>query len=73
MNFGVPREKHGRYQEERRVGLSPAGVTELVRAGATVFIESKAGVDTGFTNHDYRFTFQFQMCPQGYPEGVLMR
>lgn len=54
MKFGVPREKHSKYQEERRVGLSPAGAAELIRAGATVFVESKAGIDAGFTDEDYR-------------------
>lgn len=54
MKFGVPREKHSRYQVERRVGLSPAGVAELIRAGASVFVESKAGIDAGFSDEEYR-------------------
>ena len=40
MRVGVPREVKNR---EYRVALTPAGVTELVRAGHTVIVEHAAG------------------------------
>jgi alanine dehydrogenase len=40
MRVGVPREVKNR---EYRVALTPAGVTELVRAGHTVLVEQGAG------------------------------
>lgn len=38
---------------ERRVGLSPASVTELVAHGHEVIVEPGAGAGSGFTDHDY--------------------
>ena len=54
MIFGVPKEFFPRHQEERRVGLSPAGVKELVTLGAQVYVETRAGEWAGFTDEDYR-------------------
>lgn len=39
---------------ENRVGLTPAGVEELVTAGHTVFVEKNAGLGSGFSNSDYQ-------------------
>jgi alanine dehydrogenase len=50
MNFGVPKEV-GPY--EFRVGLVPAAVDALIRAGHQVFIEASAGKDAGFYDNDY--------------------
>ena len=50
MIVGIPRE---RFVDERRVGLSPAGVRALVEAGATVYIESGAGEGAGWPDSDY--------------------
>ena len=36
-----------------RVGMTPAGVFELVKRGHDVFIQDLAGVGSGFSNHDY--------------------
>ena len=38
---------------ERRIGLSPDGVRNLVRAGHEVFLESHAGEASGFLDGDY--------------------
>lgn len=39
--------------QERRVGLSPAGVQELVDRGATVYVQRQAGVGAGFADEAY--------------------
>lgn len=51
MEFGVPKEVR---DLEKRVGLTPAGVLALVRAGHTVYIERDAGAGAGFSDEDYR-------------------
>ena len=50
MRVGVPREVKNR---EYRVALTPAGVTELVRAGHTVMIEHAAGEGSSSPDADY--------------------
>jgi alanine dehydrogenase len=50
MRVGVPREVKNR---EYRVALTPAGVTELVRAGHTVLVEHAAGVGSSIPDADY--------------------
>ena len=39
--------------QEGRVGLTPAGVDALVRAGHTVYMEQGAGINSGFTDEEY--------------------
>lgn len=51
MDFGVPREVR---DLESRVGLSPAGVFTLTRAGHAVYIETGAGLGAGFSDEHYR-------------------
>ncbi len=50
MRIGCPKEIK---PQEGRVGLTPAGVDALVRAGHTVYVEHNAGVESGFTNEEY--------------------
>jgi alanine dehydrogenase len=50
MLVGVPREIK---VLEYRVGLSPASVRELTRAGHNVVVETGAGDGIGFSNEDY--------------------
>jgi alanine dehydrogenase len=50
MKIGIPKEN---TQLERRVGLAPAGVDSLIRAGHTVFVQSGAGDGSHFTDEDY--------------------
>jgi len=50
MRIGIPKET---ILEEKRVGLAPAGVDALVKAGHSVFIESEAGLGSHFTDQDY--------------------
>jgi alanine dehydrogenase len=50
MRVGVPREVKNR---EYRVALTPAGVTELVRAGHRVLVEQGAGEGSSIPDSDY--------------------
>jgi len=50
MRIGVPKEIK---VHEYRVGLSPASVAELTRAGHSVIIETGAGDGIGFTDQRY--------------------
>ena len=50
MVVGIPKEiKIG----ENRVGMTPVGVATLKRAGCSVFVESKAGQGSGFSDEEY--------------------
>lgn len=51
MNFGVPKEVR---PLEYRVGLTPAGVDALAKAGHQVFVERNAGLSAGFRDRDYQ-------------------
>ncbi|MGM0455760.1 MAG: alanine dehydrogenase [Cyanobacteriota bacterium] len=51
MDIGVPKEIKNR---EFRVGLSPQSVRVLCDRGHRVFVETQAGVGSGFTDEDYR-------------------
>lgn len=50
MIIGVPREIKN---NENRVGMTPAGVEQLVTSGHTVLIETNAGVGSGYSNDHY--------------------
>ena len=50
MIIGCPKEIK---DQERRVGLTPAGVNALVRAGHTVYMEHNAGLASGFPDEEY--------------------
>ncbi len=50
MIIGVPKEIK---QDEYRVGILPAGVEELTRAGHKVLIETGAGQGSGISDEDY--------------------
>jgi alanine dehydrogenase len=50
MRIGVPKEIK---PDEYRVGLMPVGAEALVKAGHQVFIETHAGVASGFADEDY--------------------
>ena len=51
MEIGVPKETK---DQEFRVGLSPASVRVLIDRGHRVFVETNAGIGSGFTDVDYR-------------------
>jgi alanine dehydrogenase len=51
MKIGVPKEIK---VHEYRVGLVPAGVHELVKAGHQVLVQSGAGAGIGFEDSDYQ-------------------
>ena len=50
MIVGVPKEIKN---NENRVGLTPAGVSDLVNHGHKVYIQSSAGSGSGFEDQDY--------------------
>ncbi|SHF79034.1 alanine dehydrogenase [Ornithinibacillus halophilus] len=50
MNIGVPREIKN---NENRVAMTPAGVLSLKGAGHDIFIETGAGLGSGFTDEQY--------------------
>ncbi|SEO74102.1 alanine dehydrogenase [Paenibacillus sp. OV219] len=50
MKIGVPKEIKN---NECRVGVTPYGVYEFVQDGHTVYVETNAGLESGFTDADY--------------------
>lgn len=50
MIIGVPKEIKN---NENRVALTPAGTTELVKRGHTVYVQTTAGEGSGFLDEDY--------------------
>lgn len=50
MIIGVPKEIK---EQESRVACTPAAVYQLVQAGHTVYVETGAGVESGFTDDTY--------------------
>jgi alanine dehydrogenase len=50
MKIGVPKEIKN---NESRVGLTPAGVFELVKNHHSVYIQNGAGIGSGFSDEDY--------------------
>jgi alanine dehydrogenase len=51
MDIGIPKETGA---QEHRVALTPSGVKALVHAGARVWVESRAGVDAGYSDVEYQ-------------------
>ncbi|MDC6404531.1 MULTISPECIES: alanine dehydrogenase [Maribacter] len=51
MIVGIPKEIKN---NESRVGMTPAGVFELVKNNHTVYVQSGAGKGSGFFNKDYQ-------------------
>lgn len=50
MIIGIPKEIKN---NENRVGMTPAGVKELVRHGHTVYVQHTAGEGSGFADEQY--------------------
>ena len=50
MKVGIPKEIK---DNENRVGMTPAGVAELVKHGHEVFVQHTAGEGSGFSDDDY--------------------
>ena len=51
MIIGVPKEIK---KDEFRVGITPSGVLEYIKAGHSVLIEQGAGLGSGFDDTAYR-------------------
>ena len=50
MIVGIPKEIKN---NENRVGMTPAGVNELVRRGHVVYVQKDAGLNSGFPDSQY--------------------
>ena len=50
MKVGIPKEIKN---NENRVGMTPAGVAELIRHGHEVFVQHTAGEGSGFADSEY--------------------
>lgn len=50
MIIGVPKEIKN---NENRVGMTPSGVSELIKRGHTVYVQQNAGINSGFADDDY--------------------
>ena len=50
MIIGIPKEIKN---NENRVGMTPAGVAEMVHAGHTVYVQHTAGEGSGFADEEY--------------------
>ena len=50
MKVGIPKEIKN---NENRVGMTPAGVAELVRRGHEVSVQHTAGEGSGFSDDEY--------------------
>ena len=50
MRIGIPKEIKN---NENRVGMTPAGVAEMVKHGHEVLVQHKAGEGSGFSDEDY--------------------
>ena len=50
MIIGVPKEIKN---NEKRVALSPYGADELIQLGHTLYVETNAGLGSGFQNSDF--------------------
>jgi alanine dehydrogenase len=50
MQIGVPREVKS---DEYRVAMMPVGVAQMLKAGHKVFVETDAGIGSGFSDDDY--------------------
>ncbi len=50
MKVGIPKEIKN---NESRVGMTPAGVAELVKQGHEVYVQQTAGVNSGFADEEY--------------------
>jgi len=59
MIIGVPKEIKN---NENRVALTPAGALELTKRGHDVYVQSTAGIGSGFTDEDYK-TFGAKILP----------
>ena len=51
MKIGVPKEIKN---NENRVGMTPAGVYELIKNNHTVYVQKSAGLGSGFFDEDYQ-------------------
>ena len=51
MIVGIPKEIKN---NENRVGMTPAGVSELIRHGHTVYVQHTAGEGSGFPDSEYQ-------------------
>ena len=51
MIIGIPKEIKN---NENRVGMTPGGVSELIKRGHTVYVQQTAGENSGFPDEEYK-------------------
>ncbi len=51
LTVGIPREIK---PQEKRIGLTPAGVFSLLEAGIPIIVEKEAGMESGFSDRQYQ-------------------
>jgi alanine dehydrogenase len=51
MNIGIPKEI---MMGEGRIALTPEACQSLIKAGRSVFVEKSAGLNSGYTDMDYK-------------------
>ncbi|MBQ6205157.1 MAG: alanine dehydrogenase [Prevotella sp.] len=51
MKIGIPKEIKN---NENRVGMTPAGVSELIKHGHEVYVQHTAGEGSGFSDEEYK-------------------
>ena len=51
MIIGVPKEIKN---NENRVAVTPAGTQEFIKKGHTVYVQTKAGEGSGFSDEEYK-------------------
>ncbi|MCD7898786.1 MAG: alanine dehydrogenase [Bacteroides sp.] len=50
MIIGIPKEIKN---HENRVGMTPGGISELIKNGHTVYVQHTAGINSGFPDEEY--------------------
>ncbi len=54
MIIGIPKEEGTMGIQEKRVGLNPIGVLEIIDMGGKVLVERDAGLEAGFSDKSYQ-------------------
>ncbi|MDP4162596.1 MAG: alanine dehydrogenase [Bacillota bacterium] len=72
MRIGVPKEIKN---NENRVAMTPAGVVNLLKFGHEVYIETGAGLGSGFTDEDYSFAGAIivESAPEAWNMEMVMK
>lgn len=71
MHIGIPKEIK---DQEFRVGLTPSTVRVLIENNHQVFVETEAGVGSGFRDEDYQAVgAKIVSCPQAWSQQLIIK